>query len=291
MTQTTLATTTPAPASSRGDGARAPRKAARGGRAALLRTLVEGAYVVLLAVLLVRLIVLLRTPVPTPEIDAGNAATGPNVPLSVLSARDPFGGEAGDAPPPAEYADAAETTLNLTLAGLTIGETLTTAAIQTPDGKQSTYAVGQEIVPGVVLRDARPNQAIISRDGITETLTLREDTGAPPPRRRTGVDLPPSAAALTPAQALAAVSAAVTLKKDEEGALTLSPGSNANAFTQAGFAPGDVVVAVNGTAAPADAERVLELIADMPPGRPVTITVERGGIPLDVPLDVRALSR
>ena len=287
MAQTTLATQNPAPAP-------APRAAARrpaASRAALARTLVEAAYVILLAVLLVRLIVLIRTPVPTPQMEAVRAGAGPSVPLSVLATANPFGGEMDEAAAPIEYADAAETTLDLTLAGLTIGPELSTAVIQTPDGRQRSYATGQEILPGVVFRDARANQAILSRDGLTETLTLREDQpNASRPRPRTGVDLPQSAAALTPAQALAAISAAVSLRTDESGALALYPGGAPQGFTRAGFAPGDVVVAVNGTPAPADAERVLELIADMPPGRPVTITVERGGLPLDVPLDIRALT-
>ena len=288
MAQTTLATRDPSPAP--------PPHAAtgrRGGaRGALGRTLVEGAYVVLLAVLLVRLIVLVRTPVPAPDLSDIPAATGPSAPLGVLIAQDPFGGEIAEDLPPAEYADAAETTLDLTLAGLNIGTELTTATIQTPDGRQGLYVLGEEILPGVVFRDARPNQAILSRDGLTETLTLREERGEARSRRRPGgVDLPQSAAALTPAQALAAISAAVTLRQSQDGALELHPGSAPDAFSRAGFAAGDVIMAVDGTPAPADPERIMELIADMPPGRPVTITVERGGIPLDVPLDLRAMTR
>ena len=293
VAQTTLATRDPSPVPP-------PQAAARrrdASRATLARTLVEGAYVILFAVLLVRLIVLIRTPVPVPEPAAVQPSGGASVPLSVLTAQNPFGGEMDDDAPPAEYADAAETTLDLTLAGLNIGPDLTTAIIQTPDGRQRTYALDQEILPGVVFRDARPNQAIISRDGLTETLTLREaKEGAAPPRRRPlgqarGQDLPASAAVLTPAQALAAVSEAVSIRQQEDGALALHPGGASDAFTRAGFAPGDVIVAVDGTPAPGDAERVLEMIADMPPGRPVTITVERSGLPLDVPLDLRAMTQ
>lgn len=290
VAQTTLATADPAPA----PPPRAATRARPRARAGLLRTLVEGLYVVLFAILLVRLVVLVRTPLPEPDLGAAAAVraavrAGPSVPLGVLAVSDPFGGEMEEVPEPLAYADAAETTLDLTLTGLTIGEALTTAAIQTPDGRQRTYARGQEIMPGVVFRDARPNQAIISRDGLTETLTLREQDQTRA-RRPAGRDLPQSAAAMSPAQALAAVSQAVTIRTDENGALAIAPGADANAFRQAGLAPGDVIVAVDGIPAPADAERVLELIADMPPGRPVTITVERGGIPLDVPLDLAALA-
>ena len=260
-------------------------------RAGLIRTLVEGAYVVLFAILLVRLVVMLRTPVPEPVTQAP-ASGGLNVPLGILSQVDPFGGEAPEEADPAAYADAAETTLDLTLFGLNIGPDLITATIQTPDGRQNPYMVGQEILPGVVLRDARPNQAILSRGGLTETLTLREDRpGGRPASRPTGANLPAAAAMLTPAETLAAASAALDLRRDENGAMALYPGAARQAFRDAGFAPGDVVVAVGGVAAPDDPERVLELIADMPPGRPVVITVERDGIPLDVPVDLQALNR
>ena len=257
----------------------------------MIRTLVEGAYVVLFAILLVRLVLVLRSPVPEPVIQAPPSG-GLNVPLGILSQVDPFGGEAPEEADPVAYADAAETTLDLTLFGLNIGPDLTTATIQTPDGRQRPYTLGQEILPGVVLRDARPNQAILSRNGLTETLTLREDRpNRSPAPRRGGVDLPPAAAMFSPAQALAAASAALDLRRNENGAMALYPGAAGQAFRDAGFAPGDVVVAVGGIAAPDDPERVLELIADMPPGRPVTITVERDGSPLDVPVDLQALNR
>lgn len=262
------------------------------------RRLVEYAYIALLGFLLVRLVWAATTPIVPPALPDAARAPGIDADLSVFGRFDPFGAAGpADAPAEASYAGAAETTLDLRLVGVTIGGGVKTATIEVPSGEQDSFLVGEEIVGGVTLRDVLPNQAILNRNGLTETLTLRDRSarlgGA---RSAPGRDLPmsrrqpPQASQeiLTPGQALASLSRAIDFRQDEAG-LVLAPGTEPSLFGAAGFAEGDVVTAVDGMAAPQDPERLLELMADLPPGRPFTVTVERDGVPLDVPVDLGSI--
>ena len=253
---------------------------------------VEAALCVLLGLLLVVHLgraVLEAPPAPRSEAERGRLPLRAD--LTVFERADPFGGREEAPAEPQAYADASETTLDLRLVGTALGQGIGTAIIETPDGRQRAYALGQEIVSGVTLRDVRPNQAILNRSGLTETLTLKDGQGgsraaprrAPPPRA--------SGMAMTPGESLAALSRAVAFSPIEVDGTTvgyqLQPGAQPQFFEAAGFVEGDIVTAVNGIPAPGTPDAILGLMADMPPGQPITVTVERGGLPLDVPIDLR----
>lgn len=274
------------------------RPPARRGRAWLTPRLVELAYIALLGVLLVRLVWLLVTPLPQPEIETRSPAAAPErADLSVFSRFDPFGGTPGAEEAVPDYADAQETTLDLRLVGTTVGGSITTATIETPNGRQRTVPLGEEILSGVVLRDVLPEQAILSRNGVTETLTLAGRDPRTPRRESRGRPAPAAGPAssvqrpdITPAANLAALARSFSFRplRDDAGEVlgyALYPGGSRELFDRSGFAEGDIVTAVNGTPAPSDPEDLLELMADLPPGTPFTVTVERGGLPLDVPVD------
>ena len=267
------------------------------------RRLVEYAYIALLGFLLVRLVWAATTPIVPPALPDARAAPGIDADLSVFARFDPFGA-AGPADAPAEqsYAGAAETTLDLRLVGVSFGNGVKTASIEVPSGDQDSFLVGEEIIGGVTLRDVLPNQAILNRNGLTETLTLRDRSGRLGGRRSApsipggGRDLPAdrrqaaqaAQTIVTPGQALDSLSRALDFRQDEAG-LVLAPGTEPGLFGASGFAEGDVVTMVDGMAAPQDPERLLELMADLPPGRPFTVTVERDGVPLDVPVDLGSI--
>ena len=268
------------------------------------RRLVEIAYVALLGFLIVRLVWAVVTPIEAPDMDAVGAAPRIEADLGVFERFDPFGAAVpSDAPPEASYAGAAETTLDLRLVGVTVGGGVGTAIIALPDGNQKSFLVGEEIIGGVSLRDVLPNQAILNRNGLTETLTLKDRDGRVVGDARGGPrDLsasrvgaapatgpgPSVSGPLTPGQALDGLSRSFYFEPTGDG-FALAPGTEPYLFNASGFAPGDIVTAVDGMAAPQDPERLLELMADLPPGRPFTVTVERDGVPLDVPVDLGAL--
>jgi general secretion pathway protein C len=52
------------------------------------------------------------------------------------------------------------------------------AIIETPDGLQSSFATGDEIMPGVTLKSVTFDGAIISRNGVDEQIFLDQSVGA-----------------------------------------------------------------------------------------------------------------
>lgn len=129
----------------------------------------------------------------SPDLPAGSsaaAASGPSAPLyarpvaglpdyTILTETDPFH---PDAPAGSQdirrqaRADAPETTLDLKLHGVRLGAVSRTgtATIQTPDRKQNVYAIGDEIIDGVVLEAIFPESVTISRRGVAESVRLSE---------------------------------------------------------------------------------------------------------------------
>lgn len=68
---------------------------------------------------------------------------------------------------------APETTLNLKVFGMRadLGGESSSAIIQTPDGKQSSYYLGDEIIPGVTLEAVEIDYVILNRGGTLERLS------------------------------------------------------------------------------------------------------------------------
>lgn len=74
--------------------------------------------------------------------------------------------------------DAPETTLNLKLTGRTTGPN-GTAILLTPDNKEDTYRIGDEIVSGVILQAVNTDFIVLDVDGQIQRLTFErgDDTG------------------------------------------------------------------------------------------------------------------
>ena len=99
------------------------------------------------------------------------------VDLAILSDFDPFYGDP-QAKPQTKVEDAPETTLNLKVFGMRAdlsGES-SGAIIQTPDGKQNTYYIDDEIIPGVVLKRVDIDYVILDRNGVSERLSRQGKT-------------------------------------------------------------------------------------------------------------------
>ena len=67
--------------------------------------------------------------------------------------------------------DAPETSLKIKLAGRTFGPS-GGAILQTPDGKQARYAIGEEIVKGVILKAVYRDYIALEQNGRIERLTI-----------------------------------------------------------------------------------------------------------------------
>ena len=211
----------------------------------------ELALLTLVAFQLARLVWAVATPVD--PLGAWRPTQPPApaaAPSDILSTFDPFSRTTAPAGP------AAVSSLALVLLGTRV-DTVSgrgSAIVQTPDGVQVSFAVGEEIIPGVRLTAVNFDGVTISRGGSPETLFL--DQSAPLPSGAATVVTPGSgtpAASTEPAAAVTAQQVAADTAVTPRvvgGAVTglvLQPRGAGAGFTGAGFQPGDVAVSINGT--------------------------------------------
>lgn len=187
---------------------------------------------------------------------------------TILTRFDPFfRATAGAAP-------AAVTSLPLKLFGIRIDQAMGrgSAIIQTPDNIQSSFAVGDEIVPGVVLRSVAFDSVTIERGGTSEQLFLDQSVAAAVPA--TGA---PAVAGVPPATATAIANLVAFAPRIVNGAVSgilVTPKGPADQFAATGLQSGDVVTQINGAAIRSLDDATAALAAG---GAQPTLTVERGG--------------
>ena len=179
------------------------------------------------------------------------------------------------------------------------------AIISTPDGLQRSFAVGEDIVPGVTLVSVGFDNVTISRGGTSEQLFLDQSqpaqtvgtTGSnaiqtPRPSPPTGTNVPlittvPVPPAPPPMQANPAASEIQfqpRLNGPELTGIVVQPQGSGDAFRAAGFAPSDVIVSVNGEriTSPEQAQALARRIGNSE----ANLVVERAG--RTIPLRMRA---
>jgi general secretion pathway protein C len=246
----------------------------------------------LIAVQAARLAWTLVTPIG-PVGDYKGAGSGLLVPGagSALGDFDPFFRLAGGGA-------AVITALNLKLYG--VREDRATgrgsAIIALPDGVQSSFAVGDEIMPGVTLTEVAFDSVTISRNGAPEQIFLDQSepaaTAVAAPGAPAGAPAPsPLQESPPPAQPPVVVSPAappVRLQPRMSGGrvdgILVSPGGDGGqAFRAAGFAPGDVIVSVNGQRV-GSTEQARALIRGSS-GQAILV-VDRGGRPVPIVLRI-----
>lgn len=249
-------------------------------------SLVEIALVGVLAALLALTVLKFAAPLPVPKapaIPAPAAAPGP------VAAKNPF--TLADAAPiegagPAAP-EAAETTLDLALHGTWVDPERGAAIIRTPDGKQNTFVVGDAICCGAVLEGVYPDQVIIARAGVRESLRLpNKREAAPPPQAAAPVPVervPADSSALSDIQS---ISRTVRFRPAPDGTggarLALYAAGDKRAFEELGFREGDILLSVNGAPAPTGLDGVSQLLTTLAGAPSVVIGVERDGAPASV---------
>lgn len=168
------------------------------------------------------------------------------------------------------------TSLALTVYGIRLneGSGLGSAIVAGPDGVQNSFAVGEEIMPGVVLKAVAFDHIAIDRGGAEEQVFLDQSQPAPTAAPVGSPSLPvmgmdnPSADMLkrdvgfTPRMQNGRVTGLILTAK--------GPG-----FQQAGFLPGDIVTQVDGQ--PVGSVSDLQALqGKIMPGARISLTVERG---------------
>ena len=184
-------------------------------------------------------------------------------------------------------ASAAVTSLDLTLYGLRMNEASGggSAIIAGSDGVQRSYAVGEEVSPGVKLVQVLFDHVVLERGGTRESLFLDQSvpaetvgdapmTAAP----AAGATPPPTVQAPGPLNADAITGGIGFAPRMENGRPTgfaVTPKGDGAVFAQAGFRAGDIVVEINGRKVSSAADAAA-LTAQLKPGARLSLQVERG---------------
>lgn len=216
-------------------------------------------------------------PAPAPRAAASAFSGNPFRRAKAVSA------PAGEAPPAA-----ADTTLDLTLHGAWADPDGGSAIIKTPDGKQKRFAVGETICCGAILERVYGDQVTILRGGVREALRLPRNT----PSAGTAPASPVVEAAPTAPPPYAGLADAVRIEVDQgaSGAIRLRfyQGPDEALFESLGLRNGDILVSINGEAAPADLDGFAALIEDLEGAASASVIVEREGVRVPIEISLPA---
>jgi general secretion pathway protein C len=255
----------------------------RGGRLAPINWLsvLEKLLLCLLALQLARLVWALVTPVGSYGPWEGRQAQFPSAAArqALFSNFDPFF-RSGAQP---QSGGGVVTSLALTLYGIRLneGSGLGSAILATPDGVQSSFAVGDEIMPGVVLKAVAFDHVTIDRGGAEEQVFIDQSQAAP--TATPGGNAPAIAPPISPPLVGRQDPTAQGLKQDigftprmQNGRATgLILTAKGPTFQSAGFQPGDIVTQVNGRAIGSVSD-LQTLQNQIVPGARLSLSVERG---------------
>ena len=181
------------------------------------------------------------------------------------------------------------TSLSLTLFGVRTNESSGggSAIIAGEDGVQNSFAIGEEVAPGVTLDSVAFDHVILSRGGVKESLYLDQSVPAET------VSPPASGTSATPTAPGGGVGLnAETLQKsigfaprNEGGRVTgivLQARDDGTMLRLAGFQAGDIVVGINGRPVSSAAD----IASQIRPGARLSVEVERGGAKVPIALNL-----
>lgn len=258
-----------------------PSPTAFGGRRLDARFAVRAAtalLAVVLAVQVARLVFVFVRP-DRSTAEAGFAVTLP-IATAAVAGFDPFfrGGLVSTAPETAETA-----ARDLVLYGVRAGGGRGSAILAGPDGVQRSYAVGEQVAPGVKLRSVGLDHVVLDRGGAAQRLNFPAPTS--PPARSPIAAGPVIAAAQTTGaagrgdlaaafQSEASLRPNVVDRRIRGYLVTLTPGG---VLARAGLRTGDVIMSVNGTSL--DPDSLQGLPAELASRPEIAIGYERDGKP------------
>lgn len=241
----------------------------------------------MLLVQMVRLVWTVAIPAgPLGDWQSGAARTlSPAERRTLFSSLDPFFRAQGDA-----SGAGTVTALDLTLFGVNMNEASGggSAIIAGADGVQTSFAVGDEVVPGVTLAVVAFDHVLLDRGGARETLFIDQSRPAETAAPAVGPSL--SAVSGAPAASAggelspAAIQAGIGFTARSEGGkvtgLTVQPQGDGAAFRAAGLRPGDVIRSVGGR----PLSNAADLAGQIAPGARLSLEVERGGAVVPIAL-------
>jgi general secretion pathway protein C len=200
---------------------------------------------------------------------AGARGFDPAADMAVLARFDPFnrGTAAG--------ATNVVTALPLKLFGISLNTASGRgSAIIEVESLQSSFAVGDEVMAGVVLKAVAFDHVVLTRGGVEELLYVDQSTPAETAAPEGGAPAP-AAGGMTLDALAASVRATPRVQNGQTTGLVLSA-ADPDQLSAAGFEPGDIVTRVNGEAV-TSIEELLERAATPRADGAAIFTVERAG--------------
>lgn len=184
------------------------------------------------------------------------------------------------------------TGLPLKLYGISLNEASGqgSAIIANGEEDQASYAVGEQIAPGVSLKAVLFDHVVIDRNGAEETLYIDQSDGeagadnaaAPPPPGPAPAGAPaPVAGPLTPDKLMSAFSLMPRTENGQVTGIVVGSQGQPEIMAQAGFRPGDIIVQVNGQPV-RGAGDIQGLQNALRPGARISLMVERGSATVPV---------
>ncbi len=229
-------------------------------------SIAEIVLIALLAIQCARLVWAVATPVgPLGDWRSHDAQALAEPDMALFQSFDPFFRLDSGGP-------AVVTDLDITLFGIRQDQASGrgSAILSLPTGEQDSFAVGDEIMPGVTLESVDFDFVTISRNGRSEQVFLDQSTSSAPaspgPAAGASPASSPSAASsrsaspvqtrtvrrstgqtVTPRQLAAATQISPRREGNRVTGIVLQPsGDNAEALSAAGFQPGDIIISING---------------------------------------------
>jgi general secretion pathway protein C len=194
------------------------------------------------------------------------------------------------------------TQMNLVLAGTWAAEDPSKgfAFIGESANAARMYGVGKSIRQGTVLHAVYPDRVILDTNGKLEALLLPRLSNAnlaaqlnrPPPPRPQGNQFTENLrrmAESNPSAFAEIVRPQPVFANGVQRGYRVYPGRNRQQFAKLGLQPGDLVLAINGTALD-DPQRGMEIFNTMGASDRVTVTVERNGQPQELSLNTAQMS-
>lgn len=185
------------------------------------------------------------------------------------------------------------TTLPLKLYGISLNEAsgLGSAIIADESDVQTSYAVGDEITPGVILKAVAFDHVVIQRGGATETLYIDQSSGAVAEGEGApgavapadAIPAPRTTGALDPRTLASALGFAPRTESGKVTGIVISAQGSGDLFALAGFKPGDIIVQVNGQPV-TSAGDINTLRNAIQPGARISLMVERGAATVPISL-------
>lgn len=207
---------------------------------------------------------------------------------ALFNSSDPFARSGAQA-----QGDVTVTSLSLTLFGTRMNEFSGSgsAILAGADGVQQSYAVGEEVMPGVVLSQVAFDHVVLTRNGVKESLFIDQSVpaanvspqGVPPlgviPE---GVTMQPADVKLNATSLRDSVSVAPRNEGGKVTGLVITAKDDGAMLRNAGLSPGDIVVSINGQ----PVGSASDIAAQFRPGAKLTLEVERGSQKIPVGLNL-----